>query len=79
MKKLNKEYYKSFEWEELRQEVIDRELGTCEECGMDDIHHIHHKTYKRFGNEKLSDLQGLCETCHKEKHGLEPWEEFEDW
>ena len=79
MRKLDKEYYNSPEWQELRQEVICRESGICEKCGIDDIEHIHHKNYKRFGNEKLSDLQGLCKNCHKEKHGLQPWEDFEEW
>ena len=26
---------------------------------------VHHRTYERFGNAKLSDVYVLCKTCHK--------------
>jgi 5-methylcytosine-specific restriction endonuclease McrA len=32
--------------------------------------HVHHLTYARLFNEALTDLQGLCEPCHRFVHGL---------
>lgn len=29
---------------------------------------MHHKTYKRLGKERLTDLILLCEDCHLELH-----------
>lgn len=33
--------------------------------------HVHHKTYKRRGYERLSDLIVLCKDCHAKIHGKE--------
>lgn len=30
--------------------------------------HVHHKTYARFGNERVDDLEVLCESCHNAEH-----------
>lgn len=30
--------------------------------------HVHHRTYTRFGMERLTDLVGLCPSCHEELH-----------
>lgn len=30
--------------------------------------HVHHKTYARLGNERMSDLEVLCEFHHTELH-----------
>ena len=32
---------------------------------------VHHKTYKRLGNEKRKDVMLLCTTCHDLVHALE--------
>lgn len=29
---------------------------------------VHHKTYARFGKERLEDLETLCRTCHEKEH-----------
>lgn len=30
--------------------------------------HVHHRTYARFGNERPSDLEVLCDSCHNAEH-----------
>ena len=40
----------------------------CCVCGNLNDLEVHHKTYKRLGREKLSDLVLLCKYCHKELH-----------
>jgi len=41
----------------------------CQACGTQKGSlHVHHVTYVRFGKEALTDLRGLCDTCHKKVH-----------
>lgn len=43
----------------------------CKACGESNgIYHIHHKTYRRLGNEYFSDLVRLCSDCHSNLHVL---------
>jgi hypothetical protein len=44
--------------------------GCCAVCGKKSNLHIHHRTYKRIGNEYLKDLVALCEMCHFKLHDL---------
>jgi 5-methylcytosine-specific restriction endonuclease McrA len=30
--------------------------------------HVHHRTYARFGHERIEDLEVLCESCHNAEH-----------
>jgi predicted HNH restriction endonuclease len=32
--------------------------------------HLHHRTYKNLGNERLNDLVPLCPDCHDRVHAL---------
>lgn len=67
------EYLNSEHWIELRKKFYNSKLfnGSCYCCGDDKgKFNLHHKTYKRFGNEKLDDLIAVCEDCHKEIHEL---------
>jgi hypothetical protein len=61
-------YYCSLEWESLRQGVISRARGYCEQCQSEPICLVHHLTYARLYKEHLEDLQGLCEKCHHRLH-----------
>lgn len=46
--------------------IRKRAGGYCERCGDRTRRlEVHHLTYERFGRELLTDLQGLCEPCHK--------------
>lgn len=62
-------YLQSREWAELRNKVRERANGICERCSWQEIHAVHHLTYKRIYNEELSDLRGLCKGCHEFIHG----------
>lgn len=66
-------YINSPAWRAMRQKYWDSKLpndcyccGTPRHPGM----HIHHKTYKRFGNEYLMDLIPVCQDCHDKIHDL---------
>lgn len=71
------EYLRSDDWYRLRQEKLragirDSTHAWCRGCKcMVPVKwiHIHHRTYKRLFNEKLSDLAILCEGCHAFLHG----------
>lgn len=58
-------YLASREWAVLREQVRERCDDACERCGSAPMRACHHLTYERIGEEKLEDLQGLCEACHK--------------
>lgn len=59
------EYMASREWALLKREVKKRSLGICERCGRAPAAQVHHLNYRRVGNEKLTDLQHVCEGCHE--------------
>ena len=63
-----REYLRSEKWERRRRAVIERSRGQCEWCCERPISEVHHLTYERLGDERLSDLAGLCNQCHKWAH-----------
>ena len=64
-----KEYIHSEEWIEKRKEAFRFHGKECDKCGANKRLHIHHKTYKRLGNENVEiDLVPLCYKCHKKVH-----------
>lgn len=69
-------YLNSKEWFIKRMEKAREQHYTCQKCKKVIMHgfHIHHKTYKNFGNEPLPDLMFLCEECHMKVHAsIEKW------
>lgn len=64
------EYLATRHWRSLRVKVAKIKNYRCELCDkkIEFGYHIHHKTYKRLGDERLGDLMFLCENCHKEVH-----------
>lgn len=62
-------YLCSREWGLLRDQVRRRCKGICERCNRAPMSHVHHLTYIRKYEERLEDLQGLCEPCHLFIHG----------
>lgn len=80
------EYLQSETWSRRRKEVFELYGHLCLKCGSSKNLHVHHKTYKRLGVERIDlDLIPLCETCHdklhafcKEKH-LNLWHGTEDF
>ena len=60
-------YLSSYEWQNLRKQIIKRDNGICQYCGEkgNDVHHL---TYERFKKELLSDLILVCRPCHEKIH-----------
>lgn len=71
-------------WEKLRKRVIARAKGLCEKCAREgrvgpgrDVDHVVSKAkatrlgWSQARIDNLSNLQYLCEPCHKEKTAAE--------
>lgn len=66
-----REYIQSAEWRAVRERYWASRLDkSCYVCtaprspGM----HLHHRTYKRLGAERLMDLVPVCDKCHRLIH-----------
>jgi hypothetical protein len=64
-----KQYMQSDEWKKKRRLIYIRDVY-CKACNSGSNLGVHHKTYKRLGEEKLSDLVLLCKPCHFKCHDL---------
>jgi hypothetical protein len=68
-----KDYLKSTEWKYIKLDIIQLRGNRCEKCKEQrqvNILHLHHKTYVRLFNEKLTDLELLYPKCHMKEHGI---------
>lgn len=67
------EFLNSDYWQNVREQVLERDNHTCQGCGVTTNLHVHHMTYNNHGSEHehLDDLITLCEVCHRKVHGLE--------
>ena len=68
-----REYIQSPAWQVVRKRYFASKLP--KECYVCDKRyrpgfHLHHRTYKNLGNERLMDLLLLCPFCHEDTHGL---------
>lgn len=61
-------YYRTRHWKAFRLLII-AERPECERC-FDPAPNpdIHHKTYKRLGKERMTDVSLLCKKCHAVIH-----------
>lgn len=67
-KELLKNRYSSQQWWFIRTMKL-KEVNKCEECGFQYELDVHHKHYKTFGKEDITnDLMVLCRRCHKDYH-----------
>ena len=57
-------YLRTTFWQERRQHVFKRNNRRATD--------IHHKTYVRVFNERLTDLVALCRQCHATIHHKQP-------
>lgn len=60
-------YIRSSKWKKKRMERLSIDGNKCVRCGHDGSQYrleIHHKTYERFTNELMEDLETLCVPCH---------------
>ena len=63
-----REYLRSDEWDFRSGSFIDRAGGCCQDCGAHRNLHVHHKHYRTLGEERYSDVEVLCQSCHKRRH-----------
>lgn len=63
------EYYRSPEWKEKRNKIMQRDNYTCQVCG-DKATDVHHLNYNNLFDEWDIELVALCRHCHKKYHGL---------
>ncbi len=61
-------HMQSDKWRRIRTKVLRRAAGVCEGCGERHPEHVHHKDYRRLGDEMLFDLVAVCSICHQKLH-----------
>ena len=66
------DYLQSAHWKDVKQRYYRSKFKKeCFICGKKNLPlHLHHRTYKRLGKEKLNDLILLCENCHHLLHKM---------
>ncbi len=66
------DYLQTPYWKAVRERTFALQGRRCTEPGCSHTQnlHVHHLTYDRRGAELNDDLQVLCTTCHRRKHGL---------
>jgi hypothetical protein len=63
------EYLKIDHWKERRKRHLKSAGYRCQLCNSGDcILDVHHRTYKRRGQERYNDLIVLCRVCHEIFH-----------
>jgi len=68
-KKLYARYLKSAHWQQFRAHKLKLVENKCEDCGAyRRSPQLHHLTYLRLGDERLSDVLALCGRCHMKRH-----------
>ena len=66
-----KTYLLSPEWKAKRQMVFARDLFLCQICHFAGASQVHHLSYRRVGDEPLTDLISVCGPCHSTIHHKE--------
>jgi 5-methylcytosine-specific restriction endonuclease McrA len=66
-------YLQSDQWKTKRRKILQRAGYRCELCRKAKPLQIHHLTYERIFNERMDDLQAVCDRCHRRLHGIKPW------
>jgi len=64
------EYIHSEAWRSRAAEAIRKAGYKCSKCGNIGKLECHHNAYNRLGAELDSDLDVLCDSCHKQIHNL---------
>lgn len=62
------DYLQTPEWAAKRKKALRFAGFRCQLCNSNENLNVHHRTYKRRGYERLSDLTVLCEDCHATFH-----------
>lgn len=64
-------YLSSTEWRAIKARYRASDLPQDCMCGETENLALHHLTYERVGEERLTDLTPLCKRCHTMLHVLE--------
>jgi hypothetical protein len=64
-------YLRTDHWQAKRQEALTHYGRSCARCEATGKLHVHHKTYQRLFKERITDLEILCERCHRQAHGID--------
>lgn len=59
-----REYIQSEAWRLKSRERLELDGYCCQGCGSRKRIRVHHVTYARFGNERITDLVSVCGECH---------------
>lgn len=65
-------YLKSAYWNEIKEQVLERDKHRCRLCDSSDNLQVHHRTYDNLHNEDLEELITLCKKCHYIVHKTNP-------
>jgi 5-methylcytosine-specific restriction endonuclease McrA len=68
-----REYINSPRWRAKREDYWASKMPKdCYVCGSPRKPgmHLHHRTYKNLGNERLMDLVPVCPACHDDIHHI---------
>jgi 5-methylcytosine-specific restriction endonuclease McrA len=64
-----REYLRSKTWKRKARAARQRAHYRCTNCRRGNVRlEVHHKTYKRLGHERKSDVTALCPMCHRKEH-----------
>lgn len=63
-------YYSSFQWQELRREVLRRDKGVCRYCGDPAFTADYVIPRKAGGPDAALNLVAVCQRCNKLAGGL---------
>lgn len=61
-------YIRSSSWLSRRERYFSTHPKICAACGLNELIHLHHKTYRHIKAEPDEDLVPLCENCHSLVH-----------
>ncbi len=60
-----RKHLRSAKWRYLKARIINSRGHWCERCGLGYGLELHHKTYERLGDELITDVELLCDQCHR--------------
>jgi len=63
-------YLQSKEWSQIKLDLYQLRGKKCERCGSTNNLQVHHKHYRNIFKEEPDDLEILCNSCHRNEHGL---------
>lgn len=67
----NRRQYCDRKWREIRQRVLIRDV-VCQSCRVKPATCVHHiQAVVEGGSDAMSNLEGLCESCHNRRSGSE--------